>query len=78
MGFKSLLFWFTLKFSIILHLNQKICFKMAVTRLKRKDKRNKSIATNKIEAIKYLRQRPEIKLIDIDAIKAEFAQKAAK
>ncbi len=51
---------------------------MAVTRLKRKDKRNKSIATNKIEAIKYLRQRPEIKLIDIDAIKAEFAKKAAK
>ncbi len=51
---------------------------MGVTRLKRKDRRNKAIATNKVEAIKLLRQKPEIKLVDIEAIKAEFAAKAAK
>ena len=51
---------------------------MAVTRLKRNDRRNKSIATNKINAIKFLTTTPEIKLIDIESIKAEFAAKAAK
>jgi hypothetical protein len=51
---------------------------MAVTRLKRKDRRNKSIATNKVNSIKHLTSMPEIKLIDIEAIKAEFAAKAAK
>lgn len=56
----------------------KTLFAMAVTRLKRKDRRNKAIATNKINAIKHLTQTPEIKLVDIEAIKAEFAAKAAK
>jgi hypothetical protein len=51
---------------------------MAVTRLKRKDRRNKAIATNKVNAIKFLTTVPEIKLVDIEAIKAEFAAKAAK
>ncbi len=47
---------------------------MAVTRLKRKDRRNKAVANNKVAAIKRLTQRPEIKLIDIEAIKASFAK----
>jgi hypothetical protein len=51
---------------------------MAVTRLIRKEKRNRSIATNKVEGIKKLTQKPTIKLVDIEAIKAEFAAKAAK
>lgn len=59
-------------------LQFKNLFTMAVTRLKRKDRRNKSIATNKINAIKFLTTTPEIKLIDIESIKAEFAAKAAK
>ncbi len=59
-------------------LQFKNLFTMAVTRLKRKDRRNKSIATNKINAIKFLTSTPEIKLIDIESIKAEFAAKAAK
>ncbi len=56
----------------------KTLFAMAVTRLKRKDRRNKAIATNKVNAIKFLTTTPEIKLVDVDAIKAEFAAKAAK
>jgi hypothetical protein len=56
----------------------KTLFAMAVTRLKRKDRRNKAIATNKVNAIKHRTQTPEIKLVDIEAIKAEFAAKAAK
>ncbi|MEY2793667.1 MAG: hypothetical protein RJA76_1659 [Bacteroidota bacterium] len=47
---------------------------MAVTRLKRKDRRNKAVANNKVAAIKRLTQTPEIKLIDIEAIKASFAK----
>jgi len=47
---------------------------MAVTRLKRKDRRNKAVANNKTAAIKHLKQRPEIKLVDIEAIKASFAK----
>lgn len=56
----------------------KTLFAMAVTRLKRKDRRNKAIATNKVNAIKFLTTTPEIKLVDVEAIKAEFAAKAAK
>ncbi|MFC0183771.1 hypothetical protein SAMN04515674_11150 [Pseudarcicella hirudinis] len=51
---------------------------MAVTRLIRKDRRNKAIANNKVAAIKHLKSRPTIQLVDIEAIKAEFAAKAAK
>ena len=48
---------------------------MAVTRLKRKDRRNKTIANNKVEAIKFLLTTPTIKHVDVDAIKASFAAK---
>jgi hypothetical protein len=49
---------------------------MAVTRLKRKDMRNHTHAGNRIADIKRLIKRPEIKNVDIEAIKAEFAKKA--
>lgn len=60
-------------FSLILHLNLKYSYTMAVTRLIRKEKRNRSIATNKVEGIKKLTRKPIIKLVDVEAIKAEFA-----
>jgi len=48
---------------------------MAITRLKRKDRKNKSRATNKIVKIQYLNRKPVIKQVDIEKIKDEFAQK---
>jgi hypothetical protein len=48
---------------------------MAVTQLKRKAKRNRAIANNKTAAIKQLTQKPDIKKVDVEAIKASFAQK---
>lgn len=48
---------------------------MAVTRLKRKDRRNKARAINKNKRIKQLTALPVIKNIDIEEIKAEFAKK---
>lgn len=47
---------------------------MAVTRLKRKDRRNKAVANNKTAAIKQLLQRPEIRKVDIEEIKKSFAK----
>jgi len=38
---------------------------MGVTRLKRKDKRNKAIATNKVNIIKVLTRTPIIKKVDV-------------
>ena len=51
---------------------------MAITRLKRKDRKNKSRATNKISKIRYLNRKPVIKQVDIEKIKDEFAQKGKK
>lgn len=47
------------------------------TELKRKDRKNKARANNKIEKIKQLLRRPEIKNVDVEAIKASFAEKKA-
>ena len=47
---------------------------MAVTRLKRKDRRNKAVANNKVASIKILKARPIIKLVDVEAIIASFAK----
>lgn len=49
---------------------------MAVTRLKRKEKRNRAKANNRIAKIKQMIKKPVIKNIDIEAIKQEFAAKA--
>ena len=50
---------------------------MGVTELKRKARRNRAIATNKVTAIKQLTRKPTIKNVDVDAIKASFAEKRA-
>jgi hypothetical protein len=50
---------------------------MGVTELKRKGRRNRAIANNKTNAIKQLLRKPIIKNVDVDAIKASFAEKKA-
>lgn len=48
---------------------------MAVTRLERKDRKNKARANNKQAYTKFLTQKPTIKKVDVEAIKKEFAAK---
>lgn len=50
---------------------------MAVTRLERKGRKNKARAKARVERIKLLNQRPVIKNVDVEAIKAEFAKNLA-
>ncbi|WP_130021816.1 hypothetical protein [Emticicia agri] len=52
----------------------KIPKKMAVTRLKRKAKRNQAIAKNRIAEIKRLSLKTDIQAVDVEALKAEFAK----
>ncbi|MGR3809020.1 hypothetical protein [Jiulongibacter sp. NS-SX5] len=47
---------------------------MAVTRLKRKGRKNRAVANNKQAEIKRLTQKPEIKKVDVEELKAEFAK----
>ena len=51
---------------------------MAVTRLKRKDRRNKSVAKNKVARIQHLNSKPVIKNVDVEEITASFAAAAKK
>ena len=48
---------------------------MAVTELKRKGRRNKTKANNRVARIKDLLRTPVIKNVDVEAIKAEFEAK---
>ena len=48
---------------------------MAVTRLKRKGKRNKAVAGQRLSSIKLLTATPVIKNVDIEALKAGFSKK---
>ncbi|QJW89858.1 hypothetical protein HNV11_10960 [Spirosoma taeanense] len=48
---------------------------MGITELKRKGRRNRAIANNKTAAIKQLLRKPVIKNVDVEAIKASFAEK---
>ncbi|MFA7472980.1 MAG: hypothetical protein WCY86_08775 [Spirosomataceae bacterium] len=50
---------------------------MAVTRLLRKGLRNKAKAKARVQQIKDLMRRPDIRNVDVDAIKASFAKKKA-
>lgn len=50
---------------------------MAVTRLKRKHRKNIARANNKQRVIKQLLSTPVIKNVDIEELKAQFAPKAA-
>lgn len=45
---------------------------MAVTRLKRKDRKNKARANNRQRIIKQLLTTPVIKNVDVEALKAQF------
>ncbi|MEQ8470464.1 MAG: hypothetical protein RIC35_04730 [Marinoscillum sp.] len=51
---------------------------MAVTRLERKGKRNKSRAKNRVAKIKRLNTVPTIKNVDIEEIKKSFEKTPAK
>lgn len=51
---------------------------MAVTRLERKGRKNKSVAKRKTDNIKRLSASPVIKKVDVEAIKAEFAANSKK
>jgi hypothetical protein len=49
---------------------------MGVTRLKRKDRKNAARANKRVIDIKRICSKPVIKNVDVEAIKASFAQKA--
>jgi hypothetical protein len=47
---------------------------MGVSQLKRKDRRNKAVANNRIASIKRLSLKTDIKRVDVEELKAEFAK----
>jgi hypothetical protein len=47
---------------------------MGVTQLKRKSRKNRAVANNKIDAIKKLTLKPMIKKVDAETLKQEFAK----
>ena len=49
---------------------------MAITRLKRKDRKNKARANNRVERIKQLLSVPVIKNVDPEELKAQFSKSA--
>ncbi|WP_198001445.1 hypothetical protein [Nibribacter ruber] len=51
---------------------------MAVTRLKRKDRKNKARQNNKQRVIKQLLMTPVIKNVDIEELKARFTNAPAQ
>jgi len=51
---------------------------MSVTRLKRKNRKDKSKASRRRTALKNQNFKPVIKSVDIEKIKEEFKAKAAK
>jgi hypothetical protein len=54
-------------------LNNKV---MAVTRLKRKNRKDKSISAVRRQSLKIQGFKPVIKNVDVEAIKEEFKKKA--
>jgi len=56
-------------------LSQNNIFKMGVTELKRKSRRNKAVANNRTATIKNLLRKPEVRNVDVEAIKAQFEAK---
>ena len=51
---------------------------MAVTRLKRKDRKNKAVAKNKVSRIQFLNSKPVIKNVDVESITEGFSTSAKK
>ncbi len=47
---------------------------MGVTRLKRKDRKNKARANNRVAKIKQLLRTPVIKNVDTDELRAQFGE----
>ena len=47
---------------------------MGVTRLKRKDRKNKARANNRVARIKQLLATPVIKNVDMDELRAQFGE----
>lgn len=47
---------------------------MAVTRLKRKSRVNRAVANNRTAEIKRLSEKPMIKKVDVEELKAEFTK----
>ncbi|CCH53910.1 hypothetical protein BN8_03042 [Fibrisoma limi BUZ 3] len=50
---------------------------MGVTELKRKGRKNRARANNATQRIKQLLSKPIVKNVDVEAIKASFAEKQA-
>ncbi len=50
---------------------------MGVTRLKRKDRRNKNVASARQQKIKLLTAKPVIKKVDIEELKKQFVTEEA-
>lgn len=48
---------------------------MGITELKRKGRKNRARANNATQQIKQLLRKPVIKNVDVEAIKASFAEK---
>jgi hypothetical protein len=51
---------------------------MSATRLKRKVRKNSTIALTRVKNIKRLTAMPTIKKVDVEAIKKSFEENAAK
>jgi len=51
---------------------------MAVTRLKRKNRKDKAVAAVRRQTLKNQNFKPVIKTVDVEAIKEEFKAKAKK
>ena len=47
---------------------------MGVTRLKRKDRKNKAMANNRVARIKQLLLTPVIRNVDMDELRAQFGE----
>ncbi len=50
---------------------------MAITKLERKGRRNVAIAINRQTVVKQITRKPIIRKVDVEAIKASFAEKKA-
>ncbi len=62
------------KLYLYLHLEIQKWITMGVTQLKRKSRKNRAIANNKIDAIKRLTLKPTIKKVTVEELKAEAAK----
>lgn len=45
---------------------------MAVTQLKRKSRKNRAVANDKVAAVKRLTKKPTIRKVDVEELKAAF------